>query len=303
MDFTSRQLRAFVLVAQHQNFARAADALFITPSGLSALIRELERQLGFRLFDRTTRQVALTPQGTQLLSVTRRNLDELDAVMSQAGQVVRDASLTLSVGAGLLLAANVLPPAIKEFRRQHPEVQIQLVDADPVTLQQRVASGTLDLAVGYFPSGPGIRRTPFFRFSLLVVRPADETLPPRATTTWTALKGERRLTQVPIGSVQQLIDRHLARAGVTAPPAMILNRLDTVLAMVAAGEGIAVVPSFVLPACQHRRVVMSRLINPTVTLDFHQIRSRGRTLPPAADAFAAFLQSSIARWAGRSGVL
>jgi LysR family transcriptional regulator, carnitine catabolism transcriptional activator len=58
MDFTSRQLRAFLLVAQYRSFSRAASALFITPSGLSLLIRELETQLGIRLFDRTTRQVA-----------------------------------------------------------------------------------------------------------------------------------------------------------------------------------------------------------------------------------------------------
>ena len=62
IDFSSRQLRAFLLVAQHQNFTRAAEALFITTSGLSLLIRELENQLGFRLFDRTTRHVALPPE-------------------------------------------------------------------------------------------------------------------------------------------------------------------------------------------------------------------------------------------------
>ena len=54
MEFTSRQLRAFHLVAEYRNFTRAAEALFLTPSGLSVLVRELERQIGFRLFDRTT---------------------------------------------------------------------------------------------------------------------------------------------------------------------------------------------------------------------------------------------------------
>jgi LysR family transcriptional regulator, carnitine catabolism transcriptional activator len=57
IDFTSRQLRAFLLVAQHCSFSRAGEALFISPSGLSVLIRELETQLGVRLFERTTRHV------------------------------------------------------------------------------------------------------------------------------------------------------------------------------------------------------------------------------------------------------
>src|SRR5215469_13118118 len=89
MEFSSRQLRAFLLVAQHQSFTRASEALFITPSGLSVLIRELETQLGFRLFDRTTRRVVLTRYGRELLQATRRNLEELDAVMSRIGQTAK----------------------------------------------------------------------------------------------------------------------------------------------------------------------------------------------------------------------
>jgi LysR family carnitine catabolism transcriptional activator len=76
IDFTSRQLRAFLLVAQHRSFTRAAGALFITPSGLSLLIKELENQLSVRLFERTTRQVTLTRSGTELLVAVQRNLDE-----------------------------------------------------------------------------------------------------------------------------------------------------------------------------------------------------------------------------------
>jgi len=83
MEFTSRQLRAFHLVAQHRSFARAAGALFVTPSRLSVLIRELERQLGFRLFDRTTRHVGLTAQGGDLLAVTQPAVRTLDACDAQ----------------------------------------------------------------------------------------------------------------------------------------------------------------------------------------------------------------------------
>jgi LysR family transcriptional regulator, carnitine catabolism transcriptional activator len=116
-----------------------------------------------------------------------------------------------------------------------------------------------------------------------------------------ALKGERLILPSP-ASMRSLIDQHLAQAGVTARPAMVLNRLDTVIAMVEAGEGTGIVPSSALPVCQRRHVVMSRLINPTVPVDFFQIRNRGRKLSPAAEEFTTFLQGYIARWAGRAGV-
>src|SRR5215475_12847905 len=99
VDFSSRQLRAFLLVARHRSFSRAAEELFITPSGLSVLIRELETQLGFRLFDRTTRHVALTGHGNELLAVAQRNLEEMDNVLSRIGQSAREVSQSLSLGA------------------------------------------------------------------------------------------------------------------------------------------------------------------------------------------------------------
>src|SRR5262245_48934791 len=115
MEISTRQLRAFRLAAQHRNFTRAAEALFITPSGLSVLIRELEGRLGFRLFDRTTRQVELTPQGRQLLSVIQRSLEELDSAIASIGRSATGTRRTLWLGTTPLVAANILPPAMREF--------------------------------------------------------------------------------------------------------------------------------------------------------------------------------------------
>ncbi|HEY2591210.1 MAG TPA: LysR substrate-binding domain-containing protein, partial [Steroidobacteraceae bacterium] len=67
--------------------------------------------------------------------------------------------------------------------------------------------------------------------------------------------------------------------------------------------GIAVIPSFGIPTCRNRRVVVSRLTHPVVRFDFHLISRRGTELPAAAEEFTAFLKSYIATWAGRAGVL
>jgi DNA-binding CsgD family transcriptional regulator len=104
--FNSRQLRAFHLVAQHQSFARAAEKLFLTPSGVSVLMRELERQLGFRLFDRTTRQVELTAYGSRLLAVTQPSVKNIDAAMPGIEQAARGRTRSVSIGTTPWLAAN-----------------------------------------------------------------------------------------------------------------------------------------------------------------------------------------------------
>ena len=303
MEFSSRQLRAFHLVAQHQSFARAAEALFITPSGLSVLIRELETQLGFRLFDRTTRHVALTPYGSELLAVTRKSLHELDAAVKRIGGTASGVSQTISVGATPLVAANIVAQAISEFRTERPDLRIALLDADLATIARSVEAGTLDFGLGVFRRLPGVRRTPFFRFSLMVIRAERSDERHRASTTWSALSGQTLISLPPDDPHQQLIDEQLARKRVAWQRGSVVHLLDTQIALVEAGEGIAIIPSFGLPACRNRKVAMSRLIDPVVHLEFHQISDRGKKLPQAADEFAAFLKNYIARWAGRAGVL
>lgn len=150
IEFTSRQFRAFLLVAQHRSFSRAAGALFITPSGLSLMIRELETQLGVRLFDRTTRHVALTPFGNELVAVAERTMKELDGAISRIGRSANETGVSLSVGAPPLLMASVLAPAIKEFRSHRPELRFQVFDGDTSSVMQKVQSGSLDMGVGVF---------------------------------------------------------------------------------------------------------------------------------------------------------
>jgi LysR family transcriptional regulator, carnitine catabolism transcriptional activator len=230
--------------------------LFITPSGLSGLIRELESRVGFRLFDRTTRHQELTSHGRELLAVIQRSLEELDAGIANIARNAKHTQQQISLGTTPLVAANILPPAMREFRKQRPDVRIQLFDADLPTLIQMVEAGKLDMSLGIFKAMADVRREPFFRFSLMKVR---------------------------IGSI--------------------VNLLDTQIALVEADEGIAVIPSFGMPACRNRKVVMSHLINPVVRFDFHLISSRARELPSGAAEFTSFLKSYVATWAGRAGVL
>ena len=303
LAFSSRQLRAFLLVAQYRSFARAAEGLFITPSGLSLLIRELETQLGFRLFDRTTRHVELTTHGRQLLAVIQRSLEELDSAIANIGRSAKRSHQSISLGTTPLVAANILPPAMREFRQQRPDLRIQLFDADLPTLIKMVEAGKLDMSLGIFKPMAEVHREPFFRFSLMVARASSDDTPSRRATTWSALDGERLISLSSDHPHQQLIDQHLARAGVKVQTGATVNLLDTQIALVEADEGIAIIPSFGMPACRNRKVVMTPLINPVVRFEFHLISRRGKELPPGADEFTSFLKSYIATWAGRSGVL
>lgn len=303
MEFTSRQLRAFHLVAEHQSFARAAERMYLTPSGVSVLIRELERQLGFRLFDRTTRRVNLTGYGNDLLAISQPTLSALDTGMSRVVQAANGKTRVVSVGTTPWMAAHVLPPAIKAFRQHRPDLRVQLFDGTLGAISQRVVAGKLDFGLGIFGKIPDIRGVPFFRFSLMVLRAHKNADFNRLSTKWSALNGASIISMSADYPFQELIDTQLAKSGISYMRVHTVNQLDTQIGLVEAGEGIAIVPSFGLPACRSRQVTMSELIEPVVTLEFHQISHRGRKLPEEAAEFSVFLKKYIATWAGEAGIL
>jgi DNA-binding transcriptional LysR family regulator len=303
MDFSSRQLRAFHLVARLGSFVRAAEMLFITPSGLSILIRELEKQLGFRLFDRTTRHVALTADGAALLAVSERSLRELDDALTRLRKRVKGAGQTVTIGTTPLVAASILAPAIREYRGLRPDVRVLLFDGNVATLEEMVQAGTLDIALGIFGPVAGLRRTPFFRFSLALIRPGQPGSAAPTATSWAQLEGQALISlDASYYPHQRLIDKQLTKLRIQCRRDQVVNLLDTQIALVEAEQGLAIVPSFGLPVARPRNVVMSRLVNPEVHLQFHHITDRGRKLPQTADEFTLFLKSYMARWVGIVGV-
>lgn len=296
MDFTSRQLRAFHLVAEHRNFTRAAEALFLTPSGLSVLVRELERQVGFRLFHRTTRNVILTAQGSELLALTLPALQALDDGISGIEQATKRKNQRILIGANPWFAAHVLPPAIREFRAKMPDLQIDLFDSDPDALVACVEANKLDFALGIFERTPGIRRSTFFRFSLVLVQP-DDGRSHSHVSPWSVLGGHPLISLAGKYPHEPLIHARLRKIGVVARRSHAVNLLDTQIGLVEAGLGIAVIPSYGIMATRSRKVRISRL-EPAITLDFHEITNRGRKLPPEASQFGAFLKAYLTRRVG-----
>src|ERR1700761_691985 len=297
MEFSSRQLRAFHLVAEHFNFTRAAEALFLTSSGLSVLVRELERQIGFRLFDRTTRQVVLTAQGSELLEITRPALFMIDDGISRIEQSARRKNRRITVGTTPWIAAHVLPSAIRGFREQHPGLDIHLFDGNLGALAKRVELNKLDFALGIFDRILGMRRVPFFRFSLMLARPDDGRPVRSQTSAWADVGGETLISLTRDYPYEQLIQKQLEKMGVVCKRGQTVNGLDTQLGLVEAGLGVAVIPSFGVRASRNRKVRVTKL-EPEVALDFYEISNRGRKLPPEASEFAAFLKTFLARRVG-----
>jgi DNA-binding transcriptional LysR family regulator len=239
-------LRCFLAVADELHFGRAARRLDMLPATLGRRLRALEEALGVTLVQRTTRQVALTPAGAGLLDGARRLLAEAEGFAAQAQALGREGARRLRIGAIDSAAAGLLPQVLPLFRDAVPGAQVSIVERKSVELLPRLLSGRIDVALLRPPErrDPRIRLHTLLSESTVVALPADHPLTARDSLTVDDL-AEAPLIVPDRPSrphSHDLTIRLLHEAGHAARIAQVAEEKHTILGLVAAGLGLAVVP-------------------------------------------------------------
>ncbi|PTL72023.1 LysR family transcriptional regulator [Rathayibacter caricis DSM 15933] len=240
-----RQLEHFLAVAKEQHFTRAASALQISQSGLSASIRALESELGSPLFTRSTRRVELTPAGRAMLEESERSvasaLAARDAVRAVQG-VLRG---SLAVGTEECLGGVHLPRELATFRGEHPGVALRLTHDGSGALLDAVAAGRLDLAlvadIGATPAG--VRTLPLASEGFAVLAHPDHPLADRAVCRVHDLVGETIVGLQGHWGASHLAAQAFAEHGLAFEIELEVNDVHTLLDLVGYGMGVAVVPA------------------------------------------------------------
>jgi DNA-binding transcriptional LysR family regulator len=261
---------------------------------MSVLVRELETQLGVRLFDRTTRKVSLTEFGTQFLPIADRSLRELEEAAAKLSRSAAAANDCVSVGAAPFPAAEIMPQAISAYVGLNPRLQIRMIDAERPRLIELLQTGKIDVALltGSRDEIPGMRKTVLARFALMLICPAEGPKLPLEVS-WSDIARLHLIGLPREFPIQQLVGEQLARAGRAAPADMTCNFIETQIAMVEAGVGAAVTPTSAAPTCVKRRITMHALVDPVVWTDFCWVSSRSRELPHGAEDFGEFLRGYL----------
>jgi len=243
-----RHLQAIVGIADHGGFSAAAEALGTVQSNVSAHVARLEKELGTTLVDRSTGK--LTEEGDIVVDRTRRMLVELDSMVADVAAMRQQVVGTVRVGMIGTTGRWLAPALFAHLRERHPLVQMTVADGTSATLEPRVASGQLDLAVVALPvSGDELTATPLFEEDLmLVVRDdhplatASVPLPLRALTELDLLLPLRNT------ALRDDIDAALRRAGVTLRPATELDGIRLIASLTFDGYGPSILPSTAVPA-------------------------------------------------------
>ncbi|VCU71056.1 HTH-type transcriptional regulator CynR [Pigmentiphaga humi] len=305
MNLSLRHFKAFLALADTHSFTRAAQALHISQPGLSLMMQEMENQLSCKLLERTTRSVDLTPAGRRLLISARRIVDEMDGVTPVLSQLSVEQRRTLHIASTQIFCANVMSHVYVRLRRNHPAIDLRIVDVHRPEVERLVRSGEVDCGLGIFSRRlPDMSRKPLFQFGFRYVEARDAPVllgmrNPPARLAWSDLPDVPFVELNATSELQQFINQHKSRAGrASAAVGIRFNNLESLVGMVAAGVGPTILPSFAAPEPRRTEFVSVLLTDPSVDLDFHMITKRGRAQPAALQAFTDTLCEVIAERGG-----
>jgi LysR family carnitine catabolism transcriptional activator len=291
MDITLRQLAAFKAVAKAASFTAAAGELHVSQSSLSRVVADLERSLGFRLMERDTRNVELTPAGAELLRIAGQILNAHAAGMKELERFFQGESGAVVVATLPSVAAVLLPQVISVFRAQRPHCAVHIMDGLERAVLDHVLSGEADIGLTTIGrSSDRLEHHPLVRDRFVAVLPQDHRLVSQPVVSWTDLAGESFLAIRRDSSVRRLTDAAFAQVEAPAMPAAEATSVATIGGLVAAGLGVTALPALVLPLIAAGPVVYRPLVAPEVDRRLDLVVRARRTLPVGAQRFLELLE-------------
>lgn len=239
-----RDMRYFLALAEELHFRRAAEVLHLSQPSLSQQIRLMEEQIGARLFDRTNRKVQLTPAGEALLPRVRGILHGIDEAVYEARRVDRGLTGLLRLCFVSTALVGVLPAAMKQFQLLAPDVDLEIDECEPKEQIASIIHGTSDIGFMHAKlDDDHLESMVVQEDELIAVLPSDATDDQPVSVC--DYKGYAAITPRPFtafgfyGHVQRAYDT----AGVSPHKFLYTNLITGGIHLVAAGMGIALVPS------------------------------------------------------------
>ena len=294
MNITIRQLRAFLAVHQEGSFTKAAEALHLTQSALSSIIKGLENNLELRLFDRTTRQLEISEAGKNILPTVIRMLNEMDALTDEVKGLKQLDHGRVRIAIAQQLASFELPEIIARFNKMYPQVEVSMIDCGVEKVQEIVNNAEADIGIG--PERKlenGLSQQ--FIFSLpfhLVVAP-NHPYAKAPSVSWKELKDEELITLS--GSFTKHLMDDLLRKSAThlIGPKRQVSFMSTALSMVKHGLGVTLCLPYVAEWVKQNDLVMIPITDPVIQRDFYLYQCENRATLPAVQRFIdVFLKNS-----------
>ena len=292
-----RRLRYFLTVSDELHFGRAASRLHIAQPPLTRQISALEAELGFRLFDRSSRNVTLTSEGRHFLPYARAVLEQVDLTAAITGKLAAGSAGHLAVGyASSIALSDIFSQTIQAFCTSFPDVQLSVEEGASSTQWAHIIEGRLDIGMSRMqPPGDDtdVQAICLDNEPLVAAIASDSPLARQEQVTLAELSVYPLIAfPADYGSgLNEIVETLYRRHALTRRPAPTGKQITSIIALVAAGRGVAVVPQCTQTLAK-RGVTYRPLAEPEATAPL-LVLTRKRERSPLVGAFVDVIKQTI----------
>lgn len=289
--------KIFCDLVETASFSKAASINSITQSAVSQQIRGLENRFKVTLLERGRRNFSLTPEGAEFLKASKEILDVYETLGDRLHELQNVVAGDLRVAAIFSVGLHELPPYLKEFRRQHSDVEVHIEYRRSPQVYAQVLAGEVDLGLVAYPvKRKGLQIEPFLKDKLVVICHPAHPLAVRASVRLQDLGGEKFVSFEPDVPTRKVIDRELKSQGVEVVRTMEFDNIETVKRAVEIENGISIVPENTVEAeVRGGSLVALDIVQPELWRTLGLLLKRNRSRSPALKEFIALLQKQRER--------
>lgn len=288
-----RQLEYFQMASRLKNITRAAERLRVSQPNITVAIKKLEAELGIQLFDRSQKQLALTPEGTVFLSridLALRNIQDAVLEVNDYKQLQKG---IIKIGIPPMIGAYLFPRIFSSFQRKYAHLDVYLYEEGSMTIREQLERNELDFGIVILADASSTLDTlPMTSSEILVCLPENHRLARESTLTFQDFESADLIMLKEGSFLRHLVLQKFQDAGITPNIVLESNQVETIKGLVAGGVGAAFLLDFIIADTPDIKCLP--LADP-IKVDVGLAWKRGRYVSKAAEAFIDFCQETLKR--------
>lgn len=288
---TLRQLRIFILSAEYQSYARAAEILDLSQPAISMQIKKLSNMAGINLFDKSGREIKLSPAGRAFLPYARQAIETLKGASDELG-ALKQARLG-KIKLGMVTTTQYFSPYLTtQFSKKHPDIKLDITIANRRNIIHKLEVNEIELAImGRTPQRLKVIEEQFYEHPYVIIAPGDHHLSGKTKIKPSELTGEHFLVREKGSGTRLIADHFFAEHQLNPPHLQEFSNNESIKQGVIAGMGLAVISAHTihLEKNSHLITVIDAETMPQMRA-WLVLHTQSKILSPAALAFKKFME-------------
>lgn len=291
MNLTIKQLRAFLALAETENFTRASQKINLSQPAFSSLIAGLEQEVGYRLFDRDTRKVHLNSDGLHFIELARTMVQTYEHTEREVKARAKgeDGKVVLAVLPSL--AVQWVPELLVQFNKDNPNIRIELMDTQWDRCLQSIVNNSADLALtAGTPSLKELTSEMLFSDGFYLICHKSHPLARKTSVELTDLENQSLIAFSQGTSIRLYTDQLIQFHDIQY--VLEVRQLTTMMGLVASNYGISIVTGLTLFQFEHNDIVIRPFKDVSLKRAVYLIKNKERNLSPSAQKLADFIKTN-----------